>query len=182
MSEYQLPKEIEQRFNELPKSVQDIILNSGWEKTTRSIVEKYNLRIDQGAEIERETMFIMFGFDKPQNFINNISKQAKLDEKTAIDIAVEINDQVFSKIRTGVEKVVPTKEQRFEEVNPTESLESREEILKQIEEVDSEGTKVEDKPSENNVTQEEKPKTGIEERLEKPQVSQPSDPYREPIE
>jgi hypothetical protein len=201
-----LPKEIQDRFNELPKVVQDIILNSGWEKTTRHIVEKYNLRIDQGAVIEEETMFVMFGFDEADKFTENIMREAKIDRELAEKITEEINNDVFKLI---TEKLVETTTEnedsssfspkKNEEVvvntphTPviSKEQESEEVVKEQSSQEISFDNNTEENPSVERPSTEDTPKNDssntnslVEENLSKPEVQKPTsiDPYLEPIE
>jgi len=180
MSEINLQPEIKERFLQLPTEVQTIILESGWQNVTRRIVEQNNLRIDQGAAIENEVMLTMFGFENPNNFKQNIIKEARVDSETADKIVSSVDSQIFSLIKEKLIMETVGDEADFEKISPdytnknitsseltgAERIESREEIISAIEKTDEE------------------PKINIiDEALEKPQISTPIkiDPYKEPL-
>lgn len=183
MQETKIQPEILERFKELPALVQKIITESGWEKTTRRIVEQNNLRIDQGAAIENEVMLTMFGFEKPENFRKNIIKEAELDSETADKIVSDIDQNVFGLIKDKLILETTEDDVDFEEIN--EKVESREEILSEIEKADQNESsptssidkQIQAQPRENNI---------VSENLDKPSINTPKiqtvDPYREPVD
>jgi hypothetical protein len=175
MTDFKLQPEIKDRFLQLPTEVQNIILESGWEKVTRKIVEQNKLRIDQGAAIENEVMLTMFGFDKPEHFKENIIKRSNVDLEVADKIVLAVNEEIFSLIKEKLILETTEDQANFSPVttdapvgkhtNPA-VIESREDIMSEIE-------KNEEAPK-NNI---------IDEALTKPQISTPTkvDPYKEPI-
>jgi hypothetical protein len=191
MNETKIQPEILERLKELPELVQKIILESGWEQTTRRIVEENNLRIDQGAAIENEVMLTMFGFEQPENFRSNIIKEAGLSPETADKIVADVDKNVFGLIKDKL--VLET----TEDDTDFEKVETREQILSEIEKpeineipADNTASKDEDVVSEKPVefVQEEKPTENkiVTENLDQPVVSTPQkqtiDPYREPVD
>lgn len=175
MTEINLQPEIKERFLQLPAEVQTIILESGWEKVTRKIIEQNNLRIDQGSAIENEVMLTMFGFEKPRSFKENIIKEAHVDSQTADKIVLAVNEEIFSLIKEKLILETTEDQANFSPVAPAapvhtnmnpEVIESREDIMSEIE-------KIEEVPQ-NNI---------IDEALTKPQISTPTkvDPYKEPL-
>jgi hypothetical protein len=179
MNEQKIQPEIMERFKELPEVVQNIILESGWEKTTRRIVEENNLRIDQGGAIENEVMLTMFGFEKPENFRANITKQANLKPEQVDKIVSDINENVFQLIKDKL--ILETTEEKddFEEIQQKITQQSTEPVQESREEILSEIEKVDAKP-ENDI---------ISNNLKSPTITTPdspktipSDPYREPVE
>lgn len=111
-----IPPEIKERFDQLPKAVQNIILYSDWENTIRSIVDKYKLRIDQGAYLETETMLIMFGFVNPNDFIPDIVKDVNISPEIAQQIEAEVGEKIFKLIRNAIIDITEVKQ---DEDNPT---------------------------------------------------------------
>ena len=93
---------IEERFKELPNTVQDAINESDWLTTLRSIISKNNLLIDQGLSIETETLLMMLGLEKPKDYTKIIKKEAKLSREQAIQIATEVEEKILSVIKTNI--------------------------------------------------------------------------------
>lgn len=125
-------KIIEDRFKELPEPIRNVITESGWEKTIRNIVSKNGLRIDQGSVIEHETLLIMLGFETPDDYLNNLINEAELEPETASKIAQEVNDQIFSLIRSKIIEKTEAEEVVVEKTHKDPVLD-RENILKEIE-------------------------------------------------
>ncbi len=129
-------KIIEDRFAELPQVIQKIITDSGWQFKIRDLVKKFNIRVDQGGAIENEILLVMLDFENPENFVQNIMNGAQLDQKTAESLATEVGLLIFDPIRealiaeTNSEKNALSGGSSGSVVQP---LESREDLLKQIE-------------------------------------------------
>lgn len=181
MENSKLPPEIKERFLELPESVQKIIVESGWEETTREIVSKYNLRIDQGSFIETETMLIMFGFISADDFKKDLISEAKIDEETANKIEQDIGNNIFKlikdKIRVVTEENIESKNSEEEVKQAEPEREKSEEDITHAENsrVDTDRTETTKEQGQNNL---------IEDNLSHEKVQQPkkTDPYLEPIE
>jgi len=96
-------------YNNFPNYIKQIITDSNWENEIRKIVEKNKLRIDQGAILEREVVFIMLGVDDVENFEENLKKEANINSKIAEEISNAVSMQVFepimAKLMTATEKV-----------------------------------------------------------------------------
>jgi hypothetical protein len=187
-------KIIEDRFKELPETIREVITESGWEKSIRSIVSKHNLRIDQGAVIEHETLLIMLGFETPEDYLNNLINEAEIDPKTAGLISQDVNEQIFSLIREKI--IAKTEEVEAKELaqKPPTQEHERVAILKEIEDQEEEVVVANDllipeKPAtpstQVNTTEQNKKiiEQDLSQKLQTPTISQPKtvtiDPYRE---
>lgn len=113
MDNQKLPPEIMERFKQLPPVVQESLMESNWEDETRKIVSKYNLRVDQGAYVETETMLIMFGFIPPSNFIPDIVKDMKIDQEIATQIEYEISQKIFKRVMDIVKEKTEKSDSKF---------------------------------------------------------------------
>ncbi len=134
----QLDPQIKEQFLSLPKAVQDIITDSGWQFTIRDIIKKFNLRVDQGGVIEQETMFVMFGFEDADTFLENIQREAQLDKKTALALEEEVARVIFAPLRKALIQKTDEMDAAESVIAPapaakTPALETREDLLKQIE-------------------------------------------------
>lgn len=170
---YKLPPEIKERFQQLPTPVQNIILKSGWEKTIRTIVDKYKLRIDQGSYIETETMLIMFGFVDSNDFLADIIKDAGVEPEIAQKIEAEVGEKIFKLIKDSIRNIT--------EVHTEEAELSKTDLV--------EPDFVSTNPNRSHVGGEGLQKSGhidsiIESRLTEEVVEKPKkiDPYLEPID
>lgn len=150
MDNFQLSEDVKQRFLELPEVVQDLIVNSHWEERVRTLTQKNNLRIDQGAAIEREVLLVMLGAENPEKFTQNLMNEASLSQDVAEAIENEVAQEIFQPIKEALVQLMESEEESAESStmssaspkagtnsNPLEeNLESREEILKSIEDPD----------------------------------------------
>lgn len=85
-------------YNGFSDFIKKIINESNWENEVRRIVEKHGLRIDQGAVIEREVIYIMFGIDEVENFEKNLEKEADIKPQKASEISEDISLKIFEPI------------------------------------------------------------------------------------
>lgn len=146
MENSKLDPEIKTQFEKLPTGVQKIITESNWQEKIRLIVKNNNLRIDQGATIESETFLVMLGFDTPDNFIQNLMNEAKLSQEIAQKIEEEVAETIFEPIKEIlINKTQEKKENSLDDLEEVSTplpsspssnsldLESKEEILREIE-------------------------------------------------
>jgi ribosomal protein L31E len=136
-----IEKLIQDSMLKLPEVIRKSITESGWEKTIRTIVKKYNLKIDQGSNIETETFLIMLGVETQEQYLKNLTTEAKLTPEIAAQIAQEVNEQIFSLIREKIIEKTENGESQEEKVLEIENTEKKDEparadILKEIEDKD----------------------------------------------
>lgn len=93
---------LNERFSQLPEVIQDIILQSNWKDVIRRLTNTYNLHIDQGGSLEAITLLTMLGLEDPKDYINNLKEEVKVTDSLAKEIAKEIENNVFQKIRESV--------------------------------------------------------------------------------
>ncbi len=97
-------KLIQEQFAKLPKNLQVAITAVPWKSLVNEIALLNKLGLDQVETIERETMFIIYGFENPDDYIENIMREAPISEETAITIATAVNERVLKAIATKVEE------------------------------------------------------------------------------
>lgn len=188
-------KLVDEQFKKLPENLQKAINLVQWKPLVKEVAKESQLSEDQVETLERETMFIIYGFEKPDDYINNLMRELNIDEDKALDIAEKVNTKVFQKISLEADKevVTPIKIQKpsIPEVKP--------DIHPMIEE----GERVHDVPHVEQKPPQPAPKPApapqpakvpeppkkVEPEAKKPLVSTPNyhypagkDPYREPIE
>jgi hypothetical protein len=119
----EIKKEILEIFKKLPKIIQDAITKSGWEQTLRTLVDKYNLRIDQGTQLENMTFALMMGQFSAEEYYNSILNEFDLEQDKAKMLFQEIDDNIFGSIEDIIQKL--------------EQDQKRKELDEQIEEKES---------------------------------------------
>lgn len=142
------------RFEQLPKGVREAIVATPWEDKLAQIASKHRLHIDQADRLGKETIIVMFGLDHPDNLAYNIAKHLEVSEEKALEIANDLNREIFLKVRESLKQVIEGKEEsrgnlldkeevengrllgkkKEEEIKTeTEEMPSREDLLKEIE-------------------------------------------------
>lgn len=95
-------KEILNRFDALPKDIQQLILSSGFPQKISGVSEKHLLSKEQEDTLSNETMFVMIGLEHPNDFVENIRRELKITPEKAAAVAVEVNEKVFKEIRAAL--------------------------------------------------------------------------------
>ena len=189
------PQQLREIYLKLPQDLRDALFDVNSSELVRTIGEKHKLTIDKIGELASETGYVMLGTTHPNKFISNLAQRLEVDKTKAKEIAEDVNVQIFKKVRESLKKIhgilpedSPLGSYQGE---PSRRIESREEILKEIE---KEGT-----PTEEVVKAVESGKTGespIPDILKGSTTTSPTvlptkaeqkyspgmDPYKEPIE
>jgi hypothetical protein len=99
------PEQIQERLKELPEIIQEAINNSGWEEKIRRVASVFNLRVDQGAALEKLTQLTMLGFKDPTNFLNEVKDNVWVSEDEAKKITIEVREKIFDSIKSEIVKI-----------------------------------------------------------------------------
>ncbi|MBU1159584.1 MAG: hypothetical protein ABIJ28_04165 [Patescibacteria group bacterium] len=129
-------QQIIEMYEKLPEDLKDAIFSVESTKTLESLGKKYGLNIEQIGKLGNETGMLMIGITSPNEYVGNLAGRLNLDKQKARQIADEVNQQVFSKVRESLKKI-----HGEESSPPTPLLEGegrrgeviREDILKEIE-------------------------------------------------
>lgn len=100
-----LTETVVEELKKLPQQIQDLVTKSGWEREVRRIVDKHNLRIDQGADLETETLLVMLGLSSTEDFLENIKDQAEIPDTLAREIMDDIARNIFEKLRNTLREL-----------------------------------------------------------------------------
>lgn len=99
-----LEESIQQVMRTLPPVVHDYVVQEKYTIVAKSLMAKYNLRIDQGGVLERELALLLMGIEDPTEFTQALADEAKLDQKTISAIAQDVNEQIFVPLREAEEQ------------------------------------------------------------------------------
>lgn len=91
-------KLIMEQWDKLPKNLQEAINSVSWKSLVQGIGKIGGLNNEQVKVLEQETMFIIYAFENPINFIPNIVKNVGVSEDVASSIAESIADKIFDPI------------------------------------------------------------------------------------
>ncbi len=94
-----LEESIKEVMRTLPPIIRNYLSQGKYTEVAKSLITKYNLRIDQGGILEREMMLLLMGIENPTEFTQALAEEAKLDKKTIENIAQDINTQIFVPLR-----------------------------------------------------------------------------------
>lgn len=123
---------LNERFDNLPKDIQEAIIATPWKEKLGQISKKHNLHIDQAGRLSEETILVMFGLEHPNDLIGNIAKHVEVSQEKAETIANDLNQEIFLKIRESLKKIFEEKKE-FAPTEPAEEMLDRETILREIE-------------------------------------------------
>ena len=96
----------EEQFKKLPLNLQEAINDTPWKTLVQEIGKANALDTEQIASLEQETMFIIYAFEPPEDYIANIIKEVKISEDTAYIIAESVANKIFNPILKKSEKYV----------------------------------------------------------------------------
>lgn len=92
-------EEIEDRFNSLPEDIQEAIDGIGTAKAIYQIGQTHRLHFDQIQDLSASIGYLMLGFTKPPDFINDLTHNAEIPPSTATLIAKEVNEKILRPIK-----------------------------------------------------------------------------------
>ena len=95
---------LKQVMQTLPPVIRTYLAQGKYTAVAKSLMAKYNLRIDQGGILEREIMLLLMGVEDPNEFTQALVEEAKLDQQTVSGIVQDINEQIFIPLRAEEEK------------------------------------------------------------------------------
>ena len=89
---------IEEQLKTLPPNLRQAIGSVPWKALVQGIGKANALDAEQIASLEQETMFIIYAFEPPEDYIANIIKEVKISEDTAYTIAESVVGKIFDPI------------------------------------------------------------------------------------
>ncbi|HUO50379.1 MAG TPA: hypothetical protein VMU25_02340 [Candidatus Paceibacterota bacterium] len=112
---------LQQRFQTLPKAVQDAIQSADVEKRMRALAETQKLHIDQWQALDNEVLLTLLGFQRVENLQENIQKEVGVDSTTAATLTENISKIVFEPIREELERYLSHPDAKAKEVSDVEA-------------------------------------------------------------
>ncbi len=104
---------IKDQFARLPAEMQKALNVVPWKSSVKEIAITNKMSLEQVEIIERETMFILYGFESPEDYITNLMREAQINEAVAKAITQAVEEKIFKAIELQLEitpekKLVPT--------------------------------------------------------------------------
>ena len=91
-------KLIEEQLKTLPASLQQAINTVPWKTLVQEIGKENTLDSEQTVSLEQETMFVLYAFENPNDFVQNIVKGVGVSQETAVKIANSVADKILGPI------------------------------------------------------------------------------------
>lgn len=180
-------KLIEEQLKTLPSNLQQAINAVPWKMLVQEIGKANTLDAEQIVSLEQETMFIVYGFESPNDYVSNVTKNIGVSEDVAYTIAESIAEKIFNPILQKSEELEKSNEKKFEPVTSASVPEIPPVNLPMVEK----GEVAHDvKPVETSIPPSPIPPPQSEMKSEQPKEKVPlpdyryeagKDPYREPL-
>jgi len=90
---------IQERFAELPATVQQAVTDASVEQKLRALSAKYKLHLDQWVLLENEILLTLLGLEDPEDMAKNVAKEVGIKEELAQQLVNDIALEVFKPIR-----------------------------------------------------------------------------------
>lgn len=88
-------KNISEHFENLPKSVKDFVFDGVWMERVEEIAQKYSLNQTQTESLADDTLFVLVGLEKPEDFSQTIVEELKISKLLAEQIIADVENRVF---------------------------------------------------------------------------------------
>ncbi len=100
----ELEKALKERFDKLPKVLQDAITSADVEKRMRELADTHKLHIDQWQSLENEVMLTLLGIQPIEDLEKNLKSEVNVSGEVAASLAGDISKIVFEPIREELER------------------------------------------------------------------------------
>jgi len=115
-------KLIEERFAELPETIQNALLSADVEKQLQGMAKSHELHLDQWESLEREVMLTLLGFKEVRDIENNLRTEVGATEEQAKALTADINSVIFEPVRQELERQLSHPEARAENIGAMETM------------------------------------------------------------
>ncbi len=155
-------KLIKEQWEKLSPEIRGAIESVPWKSLVAEIAKNNSLDENRAAALERETMFVLYGFENPTDYLANIEKEVGLSEEQSALIGEGVADKIFEPIFQKIESAKPLEKTQLPMVE--------------------EGEKVHDVPHvETPKSPQSQPQPKVETPLPDYRYPDGADPYREPL-
>lgn len=103
-SDQNIEESINSIASELPSQIRSFIARGGARNAAQQIMAKYQLHIDQTGVVGREILLLLTGLKDPNEFVQALTEEARLDQKTIGSIVQDVNAQIFVPLREEEKK------------------------------------------------------------------------------
>lgn len=89
---------IKKQYNSLPRNLQRAINKVPWKTLVQEIGKKNALDAEQLASLELETMFIIYTFESPDEYVSNLMREVGLSKDEVLAIIEFVAGKIFDPI------------------------------------------------------------------------------------
>ena len=113
---------IKEQLKKLPDDVKKAFASVDLRAKIKKISEKHRLHIDQGGELENETVLVMLGLEPLGNYKMNLKRGLQISDTRAQAIIFDIDKEIFVNIRESLKKIsqeddMETEERKQDSIN-----------------------------------------------------------------
>lgn len=91
-------KLIAEQIKTLPPELQSAIEAVPWRNLAKEISNTNGLSVEQQESFEQETMFVIYGFENPNDYVSNMARELGVSEDTANILANLAAEKIFNPI------------------------------------------------------------------------------------
>lgn len=92
-------EKLDERFEKLPKEVQEAISESNYQSTLYKIAEKYKLSINQMGALEEATTKVMLSITHPDKYEAELQASINIPKDKIAELVADVNEGVLKNIR-----------------------------------------------------------------------------------
>lgn len=92
-------------YGNLPEDLRNAMFSVDVAGKISAIGKKFGLSIEQTGVLATTTGLVMLGALHPRSFIQKLEEDLKIDRSKAIDIAREVNHEIFFPVRENLKKI-----------------------------------------------------------------------------
>ncbi len=74
-----------------------------WKSSVKEIAITNKMSFEQVEIVERETMFVLYGFESANDYISNMMREAQVNEEVATTIAKAVDERIFKAVALQLE-------------------------------------------------------------------------------
>ncbi|HEV3245197.1 MAG TPA: hypothetical protein VG102_02485 [Candidatus Paceibacterota bacterium] len=112
---------LQERFDQLPKVIQDAITSADVEQRMRALADTQKLHLDQWESLEKEVQLALLGFLPVEDLQKNIKSELGVSDEVAKTLAEEVSKIVFEPIRGELERQLEHPEAKAEQLTGVET-------------------------------------------------------------
>ncbi|MFA5838706.1 MAG: hypothetical protein WC849_02105 [Candidatus Paceibacterota bacterium] len=106
---------LEKLYEELPQNVQEAISSVAVAEKIQEIAKRNGLHVDEAGIVSDEATMVMLGIENPKDFVDGLQNKLKLPREKVVELAKDVNKEIFEPIRESLRKMYENEEGLFEE-------------------------------------------------------------------